>query len=71
MKSKTPFKNVFVISVVATLFVAVIAWGGFHDVLRVEIACAITFVVVFVSIYLLKVVQKDDPDVKPGQPRLK
>lgn len=71
MKSKSPFRNVFAISVVATLFVAVIAWGGFHDVLRVAIACAITFVVVFVSIFLLKLVQKDDPDVKPGQPRLK
>jgi len=71
MKSKTPFKNVFVISLVATLFVAVVAWGGFQDLGRVGIACAITFVVVFVSIYLLKAVQKDDPDVKPGQPRLK
>ena len=71
MKSKIPFKNVFVISLVASIFVALIAWGGFQEITRVLISAGITFVVVFVSTFVLKITQKDDPDVKPGQPRLK
>jgi hypothetical protein len=71
MKTKTPIRNVLVISLIASLFVSFIAWGGFQEITRVVISAGITFVVVFVSLFLLKSIQKDDPDVKPGQPRLK
>jgi len=71
MKSKVPFKNVLVVSLIASLFVAAIAWGSFQDINRVFIAAGIAFVVMFVTVMVLKLVQKDDPDVKPGQPRLK
>jgi hypothetical protein len=71
MKTKTPLKNVFVVSLVSAIFVAAIAWGGFQETNRTLIAAGIAFVVVFVSITVLRWAQKDDPDVKPGQPRLK
>ncbi|MEY3405937.1 MAG: hypothetical protein RLZZ556_9 [Actinomycetota bacterium] len=49
---------------------AFIAWGSFSDAGKILIAAAITFVVVFVVLLILKLLQKDD-DVKPGVPRLK
>ncbi|NBW72837.1 MAG: hypothetical protein EBR26_00260 [Microbacteriaceae bacterium] len=68
--SATSISAIFVISLVCAGFVAFIAWGSFSDPIRIFIAAAITFIVVLVSLILLRVFQKDD-DVKPGVPRLK
>lgn len=62
--------SMIVISALAAAFVAFIAWGSFNDVTRIFIAAGITFAVVFVSLFVLRLTQKDD-DVVPGVPRLK
>jgi len=70
-KSKiTSIGSIFVISVVCSIFVGLIAWGSFDDPLRIFIAAGITFVAVLVSLLILRAVQKDD-EVVPGVPRLK
>ncbi len=62
--------SIFLISLFGAAFVAFIAWGSFSDAGKILIAAAITFVVVFVVLLILKLLQKED-DVKPGVPRLK
>lgn len=62
--------SMLVISLLASAFVAFIAWGSFNDTGRILIAGLITFVVVFIALLILKWVQRDD-DVQPGVPRLK
>lgn len=62
--------SLLVISLLASAFVAFIAWGSFNDTARILIAALITFVVVFITLLILKWVQRDD-DVQPGVPRLK
>ena len=69
-KKSGSWLSIFLISVFAAGFVAFIAWGSFSEPSRILIAAAITFVVVFVALLILRVLQKDD-DVKPGVPRLK
>ena len=66
----TSISTMFVIALVCAGFVAFIAWGSFSDPIRVLLAAVITFIVVLVSLILLRLFQKDD-DVKPGVPRLK
>jgi len=66
----TSFKSMFVLALVATSFVAAIAWGAFDDLARVAIAAGITFVVVILGFLVLNWVGKED-DFKPGQQRLK
>ena len=68
-KQKIKLVSMIKLSLVATVFVAVIAWGSFRDVNKVLIACGITFMIAIVSAWLLSFVKSDD--VKPGQPRLK
>lgn len=69
-KKSGPWLSMVVIAILAAAFVAFIAWGSFTDPSRILIAAAITFVVVFIALLILRLLQKDD-DVKPGVPRLK
>lgn len=67
---KGSFLPMLVISALAAAFVAFISWGSFTDPARILIAAAIAFVVVFLVLVVLRLIQKED-DVKPGVPRLK
>ena len=70
-KSKsTSLRSMIVLSLVASLFVAAIAWGAFDDLTRVGIAAGATFVIVLFGFLALNWAAKDD-NVKPGEPRLK
>ena len=68
-KQKVKLASMIKLSLMATAFVAVIAWGSFRDVTKVLVACGITFVIAILGAWLLSLVKSDD--VKPGQPRLK
>jgi hypothetical protein len=66
----TSFASMIVVSLVASAFVAGIAWGAFDELSRVAIAAGVTFVIVLAGIAILNWAAKDD-NVKPGEPRLK
>jgi len=59
-----------VLALIASAFVAAIAWGAFDDLSRVAIAAGITFVIVLLGFAALNIAAKDD-NFKPGEPRLK
>ena len=59
-----------VLALIASAFVAAIAWGAFDDLSRVAIAAGITFVIVLLGFAVLNFAAKDD-NFKPGEPRLK
>ena len=69
-KSATSLRSMLLFSLVASAFVAAISYGSFDELFRVVIAAAITFVVVFIGLVVLKWAAKDD-NVNPGEPRLK
>lgn len=69
-KKSGSWLSMLLIAVFAAGFVAFIAWGSFSEPSRILIATASTFVVVFIALLILRLLQKDD-DVKPGVPRLK
>jgi hypothetical protein len=66
----TSWKSMIVLALIASAFVAAIAWGAFDDLSRVAIAAGITFVVVLLGFAALNYAAKDD-NFKPGEPRLK
>jgi hypothetical protein len=66
----TSWKSMIVLALIASAFVAAIAWGAFDDLSRVAIAAGITFVVVLLGFAALNFAAKDD-NFKPGEPRLK
>jgi hypothetical protein len=66
----TSWKSMIVLALIASAFVAAIAWGAFDDLSRVAIAAGITFVIVLLGFAALNFAAKDD-NFKPGEPRLK
>lgn len=70
VKESGSWVSMMVISVLAAAFVGFISWGTFNDAIRICLAAGITFVIVFSTLLLLRLIQKDD-DVTPGVPRLK
>ena len=66
----TSLSSMLVLALIASAFVAAIAWGAFDDLTRVAIAAGITFVIVFVTFLVLNWAGKED-NFKPGQQRLK
>jgi hypothetical protein len=66
----TSWKSMIVLALIASAFVAAIAWGAFDDLSRVAIAAGITFVFVLLGFAALNFAAKDD-NFKPGEPRLK
>jgi hypothetical protein len=66
----TSWKSMIVLALIASAFVAAIAWGAFDDLSRVAIAAGITFVIVLLGFAALNYAAKDD-NFKPGEPRLK
>jgi multidrug transporter EmrE-like cation transporter len=70
-KSPTSTKSMAIFAGVAAVFVTLIAWGAFDDLLRVALAGGLTFVIVFAGLAALNKFSKEDEDVEPGKPRLK
>lgn len=64
-------KNALIVSLASAIFVGLVAWGSFDDLIKVVLSAAITFVTLFVGILILRAVGKEDEAVKPGSPRLK
>ena len=72
MKTKaTSIKSIVIAGLVCVGFVSAITWKSFDNPTLSLIAAGITFGVVVGTLLVLRFVQKDDAQVKPGNPRLK
>lgn len=71
MKKAGSVKAILVGGVIAVGFVTAITWKSFDNPTVSLIVAAITFGVVVLSVVVLRWLQKDDEQVKPGSPRLK
>lgn len=72
MKSKAnSLTAVLIAGLVCAGFVTAITWNSFDNPTISLIAAGITFGVVVGTLIVLRLIQKDDEQVKPGSPRLK
>lgn len=72
MKTKaTSVASILIAGIICVAFVTAITWNSFDNPTISLIAAGVTFGVVVGSLLLLRLIQKEDDQVKPGSPRLK